>query len=231
MGQRFPSLTFRLIRNQALWVGQLHTGTDGTRYHVAIVCPPDYPRESPRVYPTSAADLDGELRLEHHLMSDGSLCLGYPRFDMATVTVADVAQGALLWLRGFESFIATGSWEPGIDSGVHPASGRDSAPSTVVNATGHVHISVGTDVDEVTRVVTQLQREVLALASERAVAPDLVDHVLELRELVAVEPTERRLGVIRSVLRGLEAAMALTADTATIWTSWGSVLRRMLGLP
>ena len=112
MGKRFSQLELRTIDDVRLaWIGKLQTGLTRV-YPVVIVYPDEFPQRSPQVYPLSLLR-SGEIRKAPHTMGDGSLCLSYPHFSSPHMTAADVADGALLWLRSFENFIASGRFQAG----------------------------------------------------------------------------------------------------------------------
>ena len=115
MKKRFPGMKLELLADSRLaWNGSVKTSR-GQSHSIAVVYPEDFPRSSPRVYPTDE-ELKGDLKSAPHRLGDGSLCLAYPKIDSPSASAADIVVAASRWLNGFEGFVESGSW-----SGAEPA--------------------------------------------------------------------------------------------------------------
>lgn len=148
-GERYPELKLTTLENGRLaWVGPIKS-TSGREYVVRIEYPEDYPLAAPRVYPLSVdprrMTFDGKPPSMHecHYMSDGSLCLAFPAFETAHATAVSLADMAVFWLDGLESFVKTGKFDT--DAGKRRLSqSRDKSVGhstiTVVGSAGDINI-------------------------------------------------------------------------------------------
>lgn len=240
MGVRYPSLRLdKTLGGELAWTGEITTAKRS--YSIEIVYPRDFPISSPRVYPLSGEpdELTTGLHRAPHTFADGSLCLAFPQFDSATVTAADVASGAVTWLKAFECYIETGNWR-------HPA--NKSSPTSIhiqrstvgtvnlgnIAGDSDANISLETNIGE-GRVRHGFRAISDAVASSNEIPEnakaELLAQIKALKD-EASEPSEKRRGWLVSALVGtLRSSLSVTADVAQIWSAWGPQIARYFNLP
>lgn len=224
VSQRFPLLEFHIIDGHATWHGPIYTNSQGVDYSVYIECPDDYPLSSPRVYPSSERiENSSTPRYEAHLMPDGSLCLYYPFFRSADVTVADVAAMALSWIVTFERFIETGRWE---QVSIPPA--KSSTDVTVITF-GEANVSFSLHDDaELRDALQEIRREVDRLVADADLRLELTEQIEELEN--QTRNPSRRKAVIKTLVNALKTGLSMSADTAQVWSTWGPTILKLLDL-
>lgn len=114
MEKKFPSFALQMMADGSLaWHGQVQT--ESKRYQIAVIYPPDFPRQPPNVYPVDpqieVRDVKGN-RLKHQY-NDGHLCLYYPadRSFHAKTTATTVIAVAALWFNCYEYWLKSGKKE------------------------------------------------------------------------------------------------------------------------
>lgn len=87
--------------------------------------------------------------------------------------------------------------------------------------------SGNTEIAEALKKVTEAVAESTGLSDEDRA--DVLQNLEELSRQAALEPNQRKAGVIKSILLGISSTLAAAGGSAEVWSTWGPAIRAYFG--
>ena len=81
---------------------------------------------------------------------------------------------------------------------------------------------------EAIRALTEAVVTTQAISIEQR--SDLLDQLNELSDQALLPPAQRKTGVVKAIVTGLAGGLNTASGLATIWSTWGDLIRTYFGL-